>query len=137
MDNISFFVTLGITCLEWFFIQKRLQNRVYCTFKKNTSLRNTVSHINFYFDFKYYVILEDTAHHAGLLLALQSALTFNQCFFCPLGKKGPFYAVVCPFQAFLCSELTLVTPILISQHFLSLNRNLNFKKIYIYKKNIN
>ena len=50
------------------------------------------------------MILEDTARYAGLLLA--PAEGFGRGFFCPLGKKRAFYAVLAHFW---CPVVTVVT----------------------------
>ena len=52
-----------------------------------------------------YYILEDTSRYAGLLLA--PAEGFGRGFFCPLGKKRAYYAVLAHFRPFLVSSSNL------------------------------
>ena len=49
--------------------------------------------------------LEDTARYAGLLLA--PAEGFGRGFFCPVGKKRAYYAVLAHFWHFLVSSSNL------------------------------
>ena len=55
--------------------------------------------------FVFFLILEDTARYAGLLLAPVEG--FGRGFFCPSGKKRAYYAVLAHFWQFLVSNSSL------------------------------
>ena len=61
--------------------------------------------------FPFLKTLKDTARYASLLLALlaRRASAFGRGFFCPMGKKRAYYAVLDDFWHFWCPVLTLVT----------------------------